>query len=70
MSEARKSRMRSIEENQSRIMVVAGGDSLEKVMGDRAVMLLVLYLLILSIKYVSYFFIHFGFYSIPIGFQI
>ncbi|KAL5155441.1 Protein PELOTA 1 [Glycine soja] len=41
MSEARKSRMRSIEENQSRIMVVAGGDSLEKVMGDRAVMELV-----------------------------
>lgn len=33
--------MRSIEENQSRIMVVAGGDSLEKVMGDRAVMELV-----------------------------
>ena len=33
-------------------------------------MLLVLYLKVLSIKYVAYVFLHFRIYSIPIGFQI
>ncbi|CAJ1890196.1 unnamed protein product [Sphenostylis stenocarpa] len=37
VSEARKLRIRWIEENQTRMVVVEGGDSLEKVLGDRAV---------------------------------